>query len=172
MDRAAEREFREYVAARQGALFRTAMLLTGHRQDAEDLLQTALAKLATRWMSLRGSGSPDAYLRRILYHQQVSVWRRLRHRRERSYAEPPEPAVQVADPAADTALRLALAEALRGLTPRQRAVIVLRYYEDLPEAEIAAILSCSVGTVRSQTHRTLARLRVSCPELSLTMEMK
>ncbi|PZG16988.1 SigE family RNA polymerase sigma factor [Micromonospora craterilacus] len=172
MDGAAEREFREYVAARQGALFRTAILLTGHRQDAEDLLQTALAKLATRWTSLQGSGSPDAYLRKILYHQQVSLWRRMRHRRERAYAELPEPVAQVADPAGNTELRVALAEALRGLTPRQRAVIVLRYYEDLPEAEIAAILSCSVGTVRSQTHRTLARLRVSCPELSLTMEMR
>ncbi|MEV6814511.1 SigE family RNA polymerase sigma factor [Micromonospora sp. NPDC051296] len=172
MDGAAEREFREYVAARQGALFRSALLLTGHRQDAEDLLQTALAKLATRWTSLRGSGSPDAYLRKILYHQQVSLWRRMRHRRERAYAELPEPVAQVADPAGTTALRVALAEALRGLTPRQRAVIVLRYYEDLPEAEIATILSCSVGTVRSQTHRTLARLRVSCPELSLTMEMR
>ncbi|BCJ60773.1 SigE family RNA polymerase sigma factor [Micromonospora endophytica] len=172
MDGPAEREFREYVASRQGALFRTAILLTGHRQDAEDLLQTALAKLATRWTSLRDSGSLDAYVRKMLYHQQVSFWRRLRHRRERAYAEPPEPTDQVADPAGDTALRVALAEALRRLTPRQRAVIVLRYYEDLPEAEVAAILSCSVGTVRSQTHRTLARLRVSCPELSLSMEMR
>ena len=69
-----------------------------------------------------------------------------------------------------SALRLSLAEALRQLTPRQRAVVVLRYYEDLPEAQVAEILGCSVGTVRSQTHRTLARLRVICPELSKTLE--
>ncbi|MGK5741258.1 SigE family RNA polymerase sigma factor [Micromonospora sp. URMC 103] len=170
MDGEAEREFRDYVAARQAALFRAALLLTGHREDAEDLLQTALAKLAGRWTRLRRSDSPDAYVRKILYHQQVSVWRRMRYRREIAYAEPPERADDAGDPAVDTALRLSLAQALRGLTPKQRAVIVLRFYEDLPEAEVATILSCSVGTVRSQTHRTLARLRVSCPELSLTRE--
>jgi RNA polymerase sigma-70 factor (sigma-E family) len=169
MDGVAEREFREYVAARQGALFRTALLLTGHREDAEDLLQAALTKLATRWTRLQRSGSPDGYVRKILYHQQVSWWRRVRHGREFVTSEPPEVSA-VADVAGDSALRLSLAEALRQLTPRQRAVVVLRYYEDLPEAQVAEILGCSVGTVRSQTHRTLARLRVICPELSMTLE--
>lgn len=153
MDKAAEREFREYVAARQGALFRTALLLTGHREDAEDLLQTALAKLAVKWTRLHKSGSPDAYVRKILYHQQISRWRRLRNRREHPTPELPEPS-GVSDLATDSATRLALAGALRRLTDRQRAVIVLRYYEDLPEAEVAAILGCTVGTVRSQAHRT------------------
>jgi RNA polymerase sigma-70 factor (sigma-E family) len=165
MDAEAEREFREYVAARQAALFRTALLLTGHREDAEDLLQTAFAKLATRWRRVREADSPDAYVRKMLYHQQVSLWRRMRHRREHATTTVPE-LTPVADPAGDSVLRLALAHALRQLTAKQRAVIVLRYYEDLPEAEVAAILGCSVGTVRSQTHRTLARLRVSFPELS------
>ena len=76
MDEVAEQEFREYVAARQGALYRTALLLTGHSQDAEDLVQTALTKLAIRWTRLRGTGSPDAYVRKILYHQHVSRCRR------------------------------------------------------------------------------------------------
>lgn len=169
MNKAAEREFREYVAARQGALYRTALLLTGQREDAEDLLQTALTKLAVKWSSLQRSGSPDAYVRKILYHQQVSHWRRMRRWREHPTAEPPEP-LSLGDMATDSATRVALAEALRRLTDRQRAVIVLRYYEDLPESEVAAILGCTVGTVRSQTHRTLARLRVLCPELSLAME--
>lgn len=165
MDADAEREFREYVRARQSALFRTALLLTGHRQDAEDLLQTAFAKLATRWNGIREVDSPDAYVRKILYHLQVTRWRRLRHRREQSTASVPDVAA-AADPAGDSALRLAVAHALRQLTAKQRAVIVLRFYEDLPEAEVAAIMGCSVGTVRSQTHRTLARLRVAFPELS------
>jgi RNA polymerase sigma factor (sigma-70 family) len=75
------------------------------------------------------------------------------------------------DLAADTALRLALASVLRQLTPKQRAVVILRYYDDLPEGEVAAILGCSVGTVRSQTHRTLARLRELCAEMASTKEL-
>jgi DNA-directed RNA polymerase specialized sigma24 family protein len=87
MDEQAEREFREYVAARQAVLFRAARLLTGHRQDAEDLVQAALARLALHWD--RVSGSADAYVRKILYHQRVGRWRR----RGREYAveDRPEP---------------------------------------------------------------------------------
>jgi RNA polymerase sigma-70 factor (sigma-E family) len=166
MDEPAEREFREFVAARQGALFRVAVLLTGHREDAEDLLQVALARLALHWTRLARTGAADAYVRRILYHQQVNRWRRRGHQREHATAELPEPG-SVADPAVDSALRLTLGDALRRLTPRQRAVVVLRYYEDRPEAEVAEILGCGVGTVRSQTHRSLARLRALCPELDL-----
>ncbi|WP_018347427.1 SigE family RNA polymerase sigma factor [Longispora albida] len=169
MDDAAEREFREYVAARQGAHYRTAYLLTGHHEDAQDLVQAALTRLAAHWPRVQRSGSPDAYVRRILYHQRVSWWRLLRNRREHAAAELPDQPSMV-DPAADSAVRVTLGAALRQLTPKQRAVIVLRYYEDRPEAEIAEILGCSVGTVRSQVHRTLARLRVLCPELALTLE--
>ena len=75
MDEAAEREFRDFVAARQGALFRVALLLTGDREDAEDLLQAALAKLALHWGRLARREAADAYVRKILYHQQVSLWR-------------------------------------------------------------------------------------------------
>ena len=169
MDQAAEREFREYVAARQGTLFGVALLLTGHREDAEDLLQTVLAKLASRWPKVSRTGSPDAYVRKMLYHQQISRWRGRRHRREYPAAVLPEPPA-AGDPATDSAVRIAVAQALSRLTSRQRAVIVLRYYEDLPEAEMAKVLGCGVGTVRSQVHRTLARLRVVCPELTSMLE--
>ena len=169
MDKAAEREFREYVAARQGALFRAALLLTGHREDAEDLLQTALAKLAWRWRRVAATGSPDGYVRRILYNQRVSWWRSRASRREYLVDSVPDFA-HADDPASSAVLRLAVAKALGRLTAKQRAVIVLRFFEDLPEAEVATILGCSIGTVRSQTHRTLERLRVICPELNAIRE--
>jgi RNA polymerase sigma-70 factor (sigma-E family) len=169
MDTAAEREFREYVATRQGALYRIALLLTGHREDAEDLLQIALTKLALHWTSLARSGSADAYVRKILYHQQVSRWRSRGRRREHVTADPPD-AGTVTDPAAASTMKITLERVLRQLTRRQRAVVVLRYYEDLPEAEVAKILGCSVGTVGSQNHRGLARLRVLCPEFTSIKE--
>jgi RNA polymerase sigma-70 factor (sigma-E family) len=169
MDKASEREFREYVAARQGALFRAALLLTGHREDAEDLLQTALAKLASRWRRVTASGSPDGYVRRILYNQRVSWWRSSAFRREYLVDSVPELA-GADDPMSSAVMRIAVARALGKLTAKQRAVIVLRFFEDLPEAEIAMILGCSIGTVRSQTHRTLERLRVVCPELNSILE--
>jgi RNA polymerase sigma-70 factor (sigma-E family) len=158
-------QFREYVSARQGALFRTALLLTGHRQDAEDLLQAALTKLAQRWQAVHRAGTPDAYLRTTMYHQWISWTRRHRHDREYTVATAPEPPA-TDDIAADGALRVALAKVLSQLTAKQRAIVVLRYYEDLPESEVAHILRCSLGTVRSQAHRTLARLRELCPELA------
>ena len=169
MDRVAEQEFREYVAARQAGLFRIAMLLTGHHEDAKDLLQSSLVKLALHWTRLANSGSADAYIRKILYHQQVSRWRSRRHRLEFVTAHPPDRAA-AGDPVTDSTLRLTLDGVLRLLTKRQRAVIVLRYYEDLPESEVAEILGCSVGTIRSQAHRSLARLRALCPELTSIKE--
>jgi len=164
VDDLAAREFREYVASRQAQLLRSAVLITGNRQDAEDLLQAALTKLAARWPTIHHSGSPDAYVRTTMYNQRISWWRRRRHGQEFAVGAVPE-AVARGDLESDAALRLALAEVLSRLTPKQRAVVVLRYYEDLPEAEVAATLGCSVGTVRSQVHRTLARLRELCPDL-------
>lgn len=166
MDERAEREFREFVGARQAALYRAALLLTGHREDAEDLLQAALSRLALHWGDV--AGSADAYVRKILYHQQVGHWRRRGRQREYSMAEPPEPGRAV-DPADQASLRLTLTRVLRELTPRQRAVLVLRFYEDLPEGEVAQILGCGVGTVRSMTSRTLARVRAMAPELVSTV---
>lgn len=149
MDDASEREFREYVAARQGALFRAALLLTGHREDAEDLLQTALTKLASRWRRVAASGSPDGHVRRILYNQRVSWWRQGNSGREYLVDSVPELAY-ADDPATSAVTGLAVAKALGKLTVQQRAVIVLQYFEDLPEAEIATTLGCSVGTSKDR----------------------
>ncbi|GAA2672525.1 SigE family RNA polymerase sigma factor [Streptomyces aculeolatus] len=156
-----ERRFREFVAARSPALMRTATLLTGGDvHAAEDLLQTALAKAAAHWNRLE---SPEAYLRKVLYRQQVSLWRLLRTGRETAVPELPD--VVREDPADAAELRIQIRRALAKLTAHQRAVLVLRYFEDAPEREVAELLGCSVGTVRSTTHRALAKLRKLVPEL-------
>lgn len=160
MDATAEHEFREFVTARSAALLRTAYLLTGQREAAEDLLQTSLAKAANRWSRL---DQPEAYVRKVMYHQQVNRWRLRSWGRESSTDNVPDFACPPDD---DAELRLSLAAALRRLAARQRAVVVLRYLEDLPESEVAAVLGVSVGTVRSTTHRALAKLRALCPDLA------
>ena len=161
MDPDAEAEFDRFVQASSPALFRAAYLLTGNRHEAEDLLQTTLEKCALRWRRL--DPMPLAYARRVLYHLQVDRWRRRSFGRETSVDVVPETAGS--DPAADTDLRRTLAAALGLLTRRQRAVLVLRYVEDLSEVEAADILDVSVGTIRSTASRALARLRVLCPDL-------
>lgn len=166
MDAEAEREFREFVAARSGALFRSAYLLTGQREAAEDLLQTVLARVARRWRRI--DGAPEAYVRRALYHEQVASWRRRRWAVADTVPDLPAPG----DHAASTDLRLSHAAALRTLTARQRAIVVLRYVEDLPESEVAAVLDVSIGTVRSTAYRALARLRESCPDLIVPEEAR
>ncbi|WP_406106610.1 SigE family RNA polymerase sigma factor [Micromonospora globbae] len=147
-----------FVESHQHRLLRAAYLVCGNRHQAEDLLQDALLKLALRWPSVR-EGDPAAYVRSILYRDAVSWWRR--RRREWLSARTPDKAG--AD--RDDALRLALREALVRLPPRQRAVVVLRYYEDLTEAATAEVLGVSVGTVKSQCHAALRRLRELAPEL-------
>ena len=161
MDADAEAEFGRFVAARSAGLFRTAYLLTGDRHDAEDLVQTTLERVAERWRRI--GTSPDAYARRVLYHLQVEKWRLRSFRRETPVGDVPE--VGIGDHTAGADLRVSLVSALGRLTRRQRAVLVLRYFEDLPEAEAAALLDVSVGTIRSTASRALARLRVLCPEL-------
>jgi RNA polymerase sigma-70 factor (sigma-E family) len=162
MDAEAEREFRDFVATRSAALFRSAYLLTGQREAAEDLLQGALAKVARRWSRIRLD--PEPYTRRVLYRDQVSRWRLRSWRREAAYGDLPDAAAP-GDHAAATDLRLALAAALGRLTARQRAVVVLRYVEDLAETEVAAVLDVSVGTVRSTASRARERLRADCAAL-------
>ncbi|MFG2449067.1 SigE family RNA polymerase sigma factor [Streptomyces sp. M41(2017)] len=163
MDAAAQESFKEFVASRSSALLKTAVLLSGgDRHTAEDLLQNALIKVAGHWNRVE---EPEAYVRRVLYRQQISRWRLKWPRRELSVAETPE-AGTGADTASAAELRLVMRGALARLTARQRAVLVLRYFEDLPEADVARILGCSVGTVRSTTHRSLARLRTLAPELA------
>ncbi|MET9126497.1 SigE family RNA polymerase sigma factor [Streptomyces sp. NPDC004528] len=164
MDGQAQENFREFVANRSYALLRTAVLLSGgDRHAAEDLLQNALIKAAGRWHLI---DEPEAYVRQILYRQQVSRWRLKWPRRETNVGEPPEGTRHVTDSAAAAELRVVMRGALARLTARRRSVLVLRYYEDLPEADVARLLGCSVGTVRSTTHRSLARLRALAPELA------
>ncbi|MCO1596382.1 SigE family RNA polymerase sigma factor [Micromonospora sp. RHAY321] len=148
-----------FVESHQHRLLRAAYLICGNRHQAEDLLQDALLKLALRWASVR-DGDPAAYVRAILYRDTVSWWRR--RRREWLSADPPE---QTA-PDRDGALRLTMHHALGLLPPRQRAVLVLRYYEDLTEVATAEALGVTVGTVKSQCHAALRRLREVAPDLA------
>src|SRR5580658_3359099 len=164
MDERDRREFGEFVAARSGALIGLAYVLTGDQHAAEDLLQTALTRAAAHWGRIHSA--PEAYVKQIIYREQVSWWRRRSRRPETAMAQVPERPVE--PPGADMEERLALHEALRALPPRKRAVLVLRYLEDLPEAQVASIMGCSVGTVRSQTHKAIAQLRTVLPSLGLT----
>ena len=160
MDEAAREDFRSYVVARSPALLRTAYLLTGSRADAEDLLQTALAKTYLAWDRIREREALDGYVRRVMVNTQTSWWRR---RRPEEYATDQLPERPAGDGSDDftSALTLhdALWTALAGLPKRQRAMVVLRYYEDLSEAETAAVMGVSVGTVKSTTSRALTKLR-------------
>ncbi|MEV0560868.1 SigE family RNA polymerase sigma factor [Dactylosporangium sp. NPDC050588] len=158
-----EASFREFVSARIGRLSRVAYLLTGEHHAAEDLVQVTLIKVARHWRRVVQGGTPDAYVRRALYHEHVSSWRS-RRGREVLAADPPERDIG-RDESADAVRRIVLRDALARLAPGHRAVIVLRYFEDLSEAETADTLGCSVGSVKSQTHHALARLRVVAPEL-------
>jgi RNA polymerase sigma-70 factor (sigma-E family) len=152
--------FEEWARARTPALLRAAFLLTGRQESAEDLTQDALLRVATAWGRIRDY--PDAYARQVLYRLQVSRWR-LRRPVETLVAAPEHAGF---DATGQVDVRVTLGKALGRLTPAQRAVLVLRYYEDLSEIETAAVLDCAVGTVKSQTHKALAALRRSSPELS------
>ncbi|PVG84710.1 SigE family RNA polymerase sigma factor [Nocardioides gansuensis] len=160
MSRSRDEQFSSYMAARQPALLRTAYLLTGDRASAEDLVQTALAKLYLSWDKLRDHGAVDGYARRILVNEHNSLWRRAWKRKEHTTETLPE-APHVDE--YDEGLRGELWDFVQTLPPKQRSVIVLRYYEDLSEAEIAAALGVSVGTVKSQASRALAALRQRAP---------
>ena len=159
MDEQGREAFREYVVGRSPALLRTAYLLTGHRGDAEDLLQTALAKTYLAWDRIRDRDALDGYVRRVMVNTQTSWWRR-RKLDEHPTDVLPEGRTQ-RDATDDVALHDALWTALAGLPKRQRAMVVLRYYEDLSEAETADVLGVSVGTVKSTTSRALMKLRES-----------
>ena len=150
-------EFEQYMAARQPSLLRTAYLLTGDRHSAEDLVQTALAKLYLSWDKVQRRELVDGYVRRIMVNENNSLWRRAWKRREVSTDTVPD-RVGV-DDRHDFGERSALWEFVQTLPRKQRAVVVLRYYEDLSEAEVADILGVSVGTVKSQSSRALSALR-------------
>jgi RNA polymerase sigma-70 factor (sigma-E family) len=164
MDR--EVELREFVSARGAALSRAAFLLTGDHQAAEDLVQDTYVVLVRRWKR-SGTVDPEAYVRRILYSRFVDGWRR-RRLVELPWASPPDtPGVDDASTLTD---RLTLRDALGRLTPKQRAVLVLRFYEDLTESQAAAALGISPNTIKSQTRVALRRLRDLVPDAVASFE--
>jgi RNA polymerase sigma-70 factor (sigma-E family) len=158
-DRAAS--FTRWASERQQALLRTAVLLCGDHHRAEDLVQDALTKVAVRWSRLQ-DGNPDAYARQVIVRTNISWWRRRRHEMVLGLHDGPASA----GPGPQVDRRLLLDHALAQLTPRQRATVVLRFYDDLSERDTAELLGVSIGTVKSQTHAALARLRAVAPELA------
>jgi RNA polymerase sigma-70 factor (sigma-E family) len=150
--------FSEFVEARSASLFRTAYLMVGDHQLAQDLLQEALVKTLIAWPRLRDRANVDAYTRRIIVTTSVS-WRRRRSFHERPSSSLPERAGP--DPVDAMATHDAVIAALLTVPPRQRAAIVLRYYQDLTETQTADVLGCSVGAVKSQVSAGLRRLRES-----------
>jgi RNA polymerase sigma-70 factor (sigma-E family) len=153
--------FAAYVRDRGEHHLRVAVLLTGDWHAAEDLVQASLVKLYRAWPKLRPDGDPDAYLRRIMVNTRRSWWR-ARWRRETPSGDLPETAI--ADFADGQALSAQVRQALAVLPRRQRAALVLRYYADLPEAEVAVLLGCTTGTVKTHTHRGLRALRETLGE--------
>ncbi|MGH3509424.1 MAG: SigE family RNA polymerase sigma factor [Nocardioidaceae bacterium] len=155
-------EFSAYMAARQPSLMRTAYLLTGNRHEAEELVQMALAKLYLSWDKVQRRELVDGYVRRILINEHHSLWRRAWKRREHPTDELPDH-----DGVMDThdeGVGGALWEFVQTLPARQRAVVVLKFYEELSDAEVARTLGISTGTVKSQSSRALSALRARIHE--------
>jgi len=153
--------FDEWVAARGSSLLRFAYVVTGSQHAAEDAVQDALARACERWDRVGRTTDPDTYVRRMIVNAHISRWRRTRR-------ESPVEALVAADPQPDLADRVGTESAVwavcADLPPRQRAAVVLRFYEDLEYAEIAGLLSCSEATVRSHVHRALGALRARLTE--------
>ena len=157
-------EFRDFMHGRWPAMVRLAYALTGDQGHAEDVAQAAFARAYAAWPKVRRTGNPEAYVRQIVINENRNRFRKQRVA-ERLTDAPPEPAPGTGPGSADATSqydeRSALMAALRRLGPRQRAVVVLRYWLGLTEAEAATELNCSVGTVKSQASRALATLRQS-----------
>jgi RNA polymerase sigma-70 factor (sigma-E family) len=149
-----EREFDEFVLARQQKLLRTAFLLCGDWHLAEDLTQNALAKVYVAWARIQRVGSVDAYVHRILFRTYIDTYRRRRKQEILSAAVP-----DVAGVEPESEVRMALLTALGRITPRYRAVLILRFWEDWSVGDTADALGISTGTVKSHTHRGLEQLR-------------
>lgn len=164
MDESAREDFAEFVAGRSAELFRLAYVLTADKHAAEDLLQSALTKAAARWGHIHSA--PEGYVRQIMYREQVSWWRHRARRPVTVMARVPE--LPMPDQMVMVEARLVVRDALLALPPGKRAMLVLRYLEDLSETQVADLLGCSVGTVRSQTHKAITQLRSVLPSLGLT----
>ena len=160
MDGAAAAEFSEFAHSRWPALVRLGYAVAGDRNLAEDLAQTALANAYASWSRVRKADDPDAYVRRIVLNAHRGSFRK-RRVSERLTESPPDILAPVPDPAGQHGDRATVIAALGTLPRRQREVLVLRYWLDLTEAQVAATLGCSVGNVKSQTSRALSRLRGS-----------
>jgi len=156
----ASASFEEFVDASSARLFTMALLLTGRqRADAEDLLQGVLERAYRHWRRICRNGDPEPYVRQMVVHASVDRWRQRRRRREQLQAAAVEPAS--GDQASEIADRDLLLRALGALPAGQRAVLVLRYFCDLTEAQTAATLGCSLGSVKKQAARALASMRAS-----------
>lgn len=153
--------FDAFVRARMPALLRFAHAMTGDPHTAADLVQDALVRTGLRWSRLDRNGDPEAYVRRAIVNGRTSRWRKLR--RETLVDVSPEPTAHLDPPLRDERLWQLLAT----LPPRQRAVIVLRYYEDMSEEDIAVTLGCAPGTVKSQASKALAKLRLALANLDV-----
>ena len=151
-----EAAFHEFVAARSASLFRTALLMVGDHQLAQDLLQESLVKTYVAWPRLRDLANVEAYARRVVVTTSIS-WRRRRSFHERPVD--PLPELVVADLADSVVGRLDLWPLVHALPPKQRAAVVLRYCEDLSEAQTAELMGCSVGAVKKNASVGLAKLR-------------
>lgn len=149
------RDFEAWAEARVAGLLRFGYLVTGSQQAAEDAVQAALTRACEKWSRVSRTTNPDAYVRRMVVNEHVSAWRRT-GRREVAVAAVRD---AVIDPTRDVDDSDAVWRLCSGLPRRQRAAVVLRFYEDLEYAEIAALLECSETTVRSHVHRALAALR-------------
>ncbi|HUC56772.1 MAG TPA: SigE family RNA polymerase sigma factor [Streptosporangiaceae bacterium] len=152
-----EDEFARFVEARERTLQRTAWMLTGDWALAEDLVQTALAKAWLRWERITRRDDPEIYVRRAMLNTWLT-WRRRRWHSEKASAELPDSAAP-GDLAAEIAARETVRQVLTRLTDKQRAVLVLRVVDDLSEAQVAQVLNCAVGTVKSTMSQALAKLR-------------
>ena len=161
--------FDTYVRTHAQALCRGAFLLTGDQHLAEDLVQTALAKVATRWKKVVAAGDPTPYVRTIIVRTAIA-WRRRRWHGEVPTSPLPEPTDN--DHIVFVDRRERLHRALLQVPPRQRAALVLRFYEDLSEADTARAMGCSVGTVKAQTAKGLARLRTLLADDSIPIEQE
>lgn len=157
--------FDEYVRTRGPALVRLAWLIAGDRHLGEDLVQEVLTRAYPRWKRIVAGGEPDVYLRRMLVNSHVS-WRRRRSSTEVADGAGRVESASGADLQAETVERDAMWRLITRLPPKQRVTIVLRFYEDLDDSAIAAILGCSPATVRTHTMRALTALRAAHPDAS------
>lgn len=164
---ARDAEYADFVRSRTHALLRSAYLLTGDQHLAEDLVQEALARTHRAWARLERESNAEAYARKVMYHTQVSFWRRPKVAEVLPGDDLVAHAGRHDDPADGAAHRLVLHRALLRLSARQRAVVVLRYLDDHTEQEAADLLGVSVSTVRTQCARALDRLRALVPDLRL-----